>query len=160
MDTANLKQLKTALNSLDREELSLIILRLSKFKKENKELLTYLLFESDNEEQYIQEIKHEVDLEFSKINTSSYFFIKKSIRRILKNIKTYIRYSSVKETEIELRLYFCEKLMNMKPSYSNNVQLTNLYHREINAIKIKVSTLHEDLQYDYTSQIEKLKPSL
>ncbi|MDO6739068.1 hypothetical protein [Wenyingzhuangia sp. 2_MG-2023] len=157
MDTANLKQLKTELNSMDRTELEAIVLRLAKFKKENKELLTYLLFESDNEQNYVQEIKQEVDLEFTKINTSSYFFIKKSVRRILKSIKTYIRYSNAKETEIELLLYFCKKLKVMSPSITKNQQLLNLFLRELKLIERKITTLHEDLQYDYKHLVENLK---
>lgn len=157
MDTATVKQLKTELESLDRSELIPIILRLSKFKKENKELLTYLLFESDDEQNYISEVKHEVDLEFSKINTSSYFYIKKSVRRILKSIKTYIRYSNVKETEVELILYFCKKLRSLSPSMTKNQQLLNIFLREIKAAERKTTTLHEDLQHDYQLLIENLK---
>lgn len=157
MDTASLKQLKTELDTLDRTELSTIILRLAKFKKENKELLTYLLFESSHEESYIEEIKSEIDIEFEKINTSSYFFIKKSVRRILKMIKTYIRYSDVKETEVALLLYFCKKLKSLKPSITKNQQLLNLFHRELKLIEKKNTTLHEDLQYDYLHLIEALK---
>lgn len=157
MNTANVKQLKTELNTIDRTELIDIVLRLSKFKKENKELLTYLLFEADNEQYFVKEIKLEVDDAFKSINTTSYFYIKKSIRRILKTIKTYIRYSNVKETEVELLLYFCKKLRAMKPSITKNQQLINIFSREIKTIEKKISTLHEDLQYDYLHLLENLK---
>ncbi|MGY5354114.1 hypothetical protein [Wenyingzhuangia sp. IMCC45467] len=157
MNTATVKQLKTELNEIDRTELINIILRLSKFKKENKELLTYLLFEAENEQDYIKEIKIEVDEAFKNINTSSYFYIKKSVRKILKLIKTYIRYSNVKETEVELLLYFCKKLRSIRPSITKNQQLVNIYAREIKSTEKKISTLHEDLQYDYLHLLENLK---
>ena len=157
MDTASVRQLKTELNNLERSELTDIILRLSKFKKENKELLTYLLFESDNEQDYIREIKLEIDENFKNINTSSFFYIKKSIRKILKIVKTYIRYSTVKETEIELLLYFCKKLRSMQPSMTKNQQLVNMFTIEIKSAEKKMNTLHEDLQYDYKLMIENLK---
>lgn len=157
MKAATVRQLKTELNNIDRGELIDIVLRLSKFKKENKELLTYLLFESDNEQDYIYEIKLEVDENFKTINTNSYFYIKKSVRKILKQIKTYIRYSHVKETEVELLLYFCKKLRAMKPSMTRNQQLVNIYSREIKNIEKKISTLHEDLQHDYLHLLENLK---
>lgn len=157
MNTATVKQLKTELNDIDRLKLIDIVLRLSKFKKENKELLTYLLFESENEQDYVHEIKIEIDEAFSQINTSSFFYIKKSVRKILKMVKTYIRYSNVKETEIELLLYFCKKLRSLKPSITKNQQLVNLYGREIKNIEKKISTLHEDLQYDFTLLLENLK---
>ena len=92
------------------EELAELCLRLSRFKKENKELLTYLLFEADSEAGYIETVKAEIDEQFEIINTDSFFYIKKSVRKILRNTKKYIRYSLNKETEVELLLYFCKKL--------------------------------------------------
>jgi len=53
MKSATVKQIKDELKDLSKEDLISTILRLSKFKKENKELLTYLLFESHNEGDYV-----------------------------------------------------------------------------------------------------------
>ncbi|MEM5540412.1 MULTISPECIES: hypothetical protein [unclassified Olleya] len=144
------KELKHKTN----EELAELCLRLSRFKKENKELLTYLLFEADSEAGYIETVKAEIDEQFELINTDSFFYIKKSVRKILRNTKKYIRYSLNKETEVELLLYFCKKLKTMKPSISRNTTLTNLYDRNIEAITKKILALHEDLQYDYTTELE------
>ena len=157
MKTATVKQLKDELKHKSDEDLMNLCLRLSRFKKENKELLTYLLFESDNESGYIESIKQEVDEQFETINTDSYFYIKKSVRKILRIIKKYNRYSLNKETEVELLLYFCEKLKDFKPSIRRNVTLTNIYNRQINDIKKKISVLHEDLQYDYSLMLEELE---
>ena len=85
-----------------------------------------------------------------------YFYIKKSVRKILRNTKKYIRYSLNKETEVELLLYFCKQLKAMKPSISRNTTLTNIYERNIEAITKKVLALHEDLQYDYTNELDNL----
>jgi len=149
--------LKKELQYLSSEELTELCLRLSKFKKENKELLTYLLFESHNEAGYIEAVQQEIDEQFKLINTNSYFYIKKSVRKILRTIKKYARYSLKKETEVELLLYFCKKLKTFKPSIKNNVTLTNIFERQIQLIKKIVSTLHEDLQYDYNLLLEELK---
>ena len=59
-------------------------------KKENKELLTYLLFEASNEEGFKEGVKEEISLEFSTINCNSYFYMKKSVRKILRITKKYI----------------------------------------------------------------------
>jgi phosphoglycerate-specific signal transduction histidine kinase len=149
MKPATVKQLKDELNHSTQEDLVNLCLRLSRFKKENKELLTYLLFESGNEQDYIESIKLEVDEQFEQINTNSYFYIKKSVRKILRNLKKYIRYSLNKETEVELLLYFCKKLNEFQPSISNNVTLTNLFKRQLAFINNKIEALHEDLQYDF-----------
>lgn len=156
MKAVTVKELKDELKHCSHNELLNICLNLSKFKKENKELLTYLLFESTNEAGYIVTVKNEIDLQFETINTSSYFYMKKSIRKILRTVKTNIRYSKNKETEIELLIYFCKKLLEVKPSIKKNTVLKNLCLREKQAILKKLNTLHEDLQYDYTIQIDSI----
>lgn len=156
MKAATVKQLKDELTHCSKEELLEYCLRLSKFKKENKELLTYLLYDIDNEAIYIEDVKAEIDDQFLDINTDSFFYIKKSIRKILRNTKKYIRYSKKRETDVELRLYFCKKLTEFKPSINNNQTLTNLLEREIISIKKTISSLHEDLQYDYLEEIKEI----
>lgn len=156
MKAANIKELKSELEDRSHQELIVLCLRLSRFKKENKELLSYLLFESHNEEEYIEEVKKEIDIQFEIINITSHYYIKKSIQKILRSIKKYIRYSDHSETEIELLLYFCKKLVHFTPSIKNNKIVCNMYYREINNITKKIKKVHEDLQYDYTYELEKL----
>ena len=156
MKAVTVNQLKKELDSCTHNELVELCLRLSKFKKENKELLTYLLLESIDEIGYIESVKNEVDKQFEAINTNSFHYIKKSVRKILRLIKKFSRYSLKKETEVELLLHFCEKLKDFKPSIQKNVSLMNIYSRQLLAVRKIVSTLHEDLQYDYKLQIEDL----
>lgn len=157
MKASTIAQLKKELQHRNSDELLTLCLRLARFKKENKELLTYLLFEADHESGYIETVKVEVDEQFTEINTNSFFYIKKSVRKILRNIKKYIRYSGNKETEVELLLYFCEKLIAFNPSIKRNTTLMNLYERQLAYIQKKISLLHEDLQYDYNVVLEDLK---
>lgn len=154
MKAAGVKEIKEELNARSKEELAELCLKLSKFKKENKELLTYLLFESENENYYIKTIQEEIEIEFKAINRKNYYFIKKSIRKILRNTKKNIRYSKKKQTEVELLLFFCKKLKEFKPSISKSVPLTRIFDREILRVKKTILTLHSDLQYDYESEIE------
>ncbi len=157
MKAASVSQLKKELQHRNPEELLTLCLRLSRFKKENKELLTYLLFEAHNEDGYIETVKEEVDELFMEINTSSYFYIKKSVRKILRNLKKYIRYSGKKETEVEFLLYFCQKLIGFRPSIKRNTVLLNLYNRQLTQIEKKIMLLHEDLQYDYSEVLKELQ---
>ena len=157
MKSATVKELKSALVDKQPKELIEICLRLSKFKKENKELLTYLLYEADDEDQYIRSVKLTVDELFVNVNRKSVYFIKKSIRKILREIKKYIRYSKIKETEVELIIYFCKKLKNFTPSINRSVVLRNILQRELESVEKKVKALHEDLQYDYEMELEDLK---
>ena len=156
MKAATIVTIRKALTHLDRQALQQLCLRLARFKLENKELLTYLIFESEDELQYVQSIKSQLDKLFDEINTNRYFFIKKSVRKILRRIRKFSRYSNASETEVELLLYFCCKMKTIQPSIFNNKTLTNLYNRQVEASRKKTLKLHEDLQYEYQLQIEKL----
>ncbi len=157
MKRVTLKELSQELTYRTPKELRDLCLRLSRFKKENKELLTYLLFESADELSYVNSVKKELDEEFDNINRTSYYFIRKSVRKILKNTRKYIRYSQKKQTEVDLLLHFCSRLKNLSPPIQRNTSLMNLYNRQIDTIIKKVSVLHEDLQYDYGLELGELK---
>ncbi|WP_296317241.1 hypothetical protein [Winogradskyella sp. UBA3174] len=157
MKIESIVTIKKELKHLSQAELLELCLRLGKFKKENKALLTYLLFESHDEDGYIVSVKTSLDELFEGINSDSYFYMKKTIRKILRQIRVYSRYSLKKTTEVELLLYFCERLNELKPSIHRNTTLSNLYERQIFSIKKKISVLHEDLQYDYNLQLEHLE---
>ncbi|TCP22643.1 hypothetical protein EV195_11172 [Tenacibaculum skagerrakense] len=154
MKTATIKILKDELKHQSSDELLELCLKLVRFKKENKELLTYLLFEASNEDRYIESIKLEVDELFNEINTKSFFYIRKSVRKILSTLKKYIRYSKKKNTEVELLLYFCLKLKQFTPSILKSPRLQNIYDTQMRMAKKAMENLHEDLQYDYNMFIE------
>ena len=157
MKAVTLKEISQELHNLSPKELRDLCLRLARFKKENKELLTYLLFESSDEALYVESVKKEIDLQFEQVNKKSYYFIKKGLRRILLTAKKYIRYSHNKKTEIDLLIYYCLKLKKITPSIQRNAALRNLYLRQIAAIREKLGSLHEDLQYDYSLELKALE---
>ena len=61
MKAASVVEIRKELEHLSVDNLKQLCLRLARFKIENKELLTYLLFESENEESYILSIKKFTD---------------------------------------------------------------------------------------------------
>ncbi len=156
MRTATVTAIKKELNEQPNERLVNLCLRLAKFKKENKELLTYLLYEAHDEQAYIAGVKVEIATQFEDINTQSYYWMKKSIRKILRNTKKYIRYTLSKTVEIELLIYFSEQMRLLKPNILKNTTLKNLYERQLVTINKSIATLHEDLQYDYRVLLEEL----
>ena len=158
MKAASLRDIKKELSSHTNQELQELCLRLGRFKKENKELLTYLLFDSFDEDSYVASIKNHMDESFEAINTASFFYIRKSVRKILRNVKKFIRYSPKKETEVELLLYFCEKLRDFKPSIKRSSQLRNSYNRQLVLAKKVLQDLHEDLQFEFEEKLEDLSP--
>lgn len=156
MKAASLSELQKELAALPPKKLLELSIRLVKYKKENKELLSYLIFESHDEKNYIKSVKEQVDVDFANMNRKTNYLTKKSLRKVLRGMNKFIKYSGLKETELELRIYFCAAIRSKRIPIDKSTVLSNLYHREIEKIKILLSKLHEDLQYDYKQELDKL----
>ncbi len=157
MKAATLHELKQELTHLPAKELLELCLRLGRFKKENKELLTYLIFEAHDEGEFIKNVKADIDSEFEAIpKDNNLYLIKKSLRKILRTITKYIRFTGSKIVEVELLLYYCKVLKQSGIPIYKTTALTNLYEAQIKKIKKALSSLHEDLQYDYSREMEEL----
>ena len=156
MKTASIHELKQELSTLPQAELMELCLRLAKLKKENKELLTYLLFEAHDLEAYISAVKAYIDEEFETLPPTSLYLIKKSLRRILKSVNKYIKYAGEKQSEIELLIYFCRKIKQSGIKIKDSTALHNLFLQQLKKINKAIDGQHEDLQYDYRKSIEGL----
>ena len=156
MKTASLRDIKLELKDKSKEEITELCLLLTKFKKENKELLTYLLYERQNEAAYVQGVKEDVDAQFYGINKATYYFINKGVRKVLRSCKKYIRYSKNKETEAEVLIYFCSKVKEVSEYYDHNTSLLSIYDKQLEIARKKISSLHEDLQFDYGLMIDEV----
>ena len=156
MKSASVNELKKELDELETGQLKSLCLRLAKFKKENKELLTYLLYEAHDEHSYVESVKRDVAEQFESIPNLNTYYLKKSLRRILKIVNKQIRYSGVPETELALRIHFCQQINEADMAITKSTVLMNLYEQQLKKIHQTLEKLHEDLQFDYQSQIEAL----
>ena len=156
MKAATVYDIKEGLQGLPPAQVAELCLRLVKFKKENKELVTYLLFESQNQAGYIGELKTEMETEFAGINTSQVYFAKKSLRRILRNTNKQARYISSKAAEVELLLAYCQNLKASGLAGKKAPIIEKILHTQLAKVKKLIGTLHEDLQYDYQRLLDKL----
>jgi len=149
MKPATIAQIKKELKEKDYEQLLEICLRLGKFKKDNKELMTYLLFEQDDEQSYVQMIKYEIEDDIDEINRGHIYYAKKSLRKVLRKINKYIRYSGNKQTEVEILIHFCKSIKESGIRIERSRVLLNMYDRLIARINKALEKLHDDLQADY-----------
>ncbi|MTI20981.1 hypothetical protein E1176_08100 [Fulvivirga sp. RKSG066] len=156
MKPASLPEIRKELKSRDPEEVIQICLRLGRFKKDNKELLTYLLFDAQDEQAYIEAVKYEIDDMMDEINHNHIYYAKKSLRKIQRNLNKYIRYSGNKQTEVEVLLHFGMAIKDSKVAIHRSNVLSNMYDRIIARIEKALGTLHEDIQADYRHEIEQL----
>ena len=160
MKAATVQEIKHELLHLTPAKLSGICLRLAKFKKENKELLTYLLFEAGDEAGYIHSVKNEMEQMFAEINQSNVYYTKKMLRKILRFTNKHIRYISGKTAEVELLIFFCRQIKITGIPLNKSVVLGNIYTSQQKKIEKLIGVLHEDLQHDYEQEmleVQKLK---
>lgn len=156
MKSASINELKQELLTLSPKKVLELCLRLARFKKENKELLSYLLFEAHNEQGYVESIKNEMDLQFAEITFSNWYLVKKALRKILKGISKYSKHTTSKESEVEMLIHFC---LNVKKSgfrYRSYKALSSLYDLQLKKIAGLIEQVHEDLKFDYKRQLEQL----
>ena len=152
--TSSIHEIKKDLEKRDKKELLAYCLRLAKYKKENKELLGFLLFEADDLTGYIEKVKQETDTSFQEINKSNVYYIKKSVRKILRNVNKHIRFAASKQAEAEWLIHFCNCFQTYAIPVKNSRQLINLFNNQLKKIDDALSSLHPDLQYDLRRQIK------
>jgi hypothetical protein len=154
--TASLSELKKELQTLPPAKVLELCMHLAKYKKENKELLNYLLFESYDIQAYIKDNKNQIEEQFESVNKNSLYLAKKTIRKILRNTNKYIKYAGSKQVEVELLIFFCKTLKSSGIAMHSSTALMNIYERQLLKINKALATLHEDLQHDYLEELRSI----
>ena len=156
MRTASVSDIKNELISLPPKEVLELCLRLIKYKKENKELITYLLFEAHDTAGFTTSIKQEIDESLVDVPTSNLYHAKKALRKILKAISKHSKHMASKQAEVELLLHFCRGMIQKKLPLRRSIALTNLLSNQLKKTKALILLLHEDLRFDYLKQLEEI----
>jgi hypothetical protein len=157
MKAATIQEIKQELQTLPPSRLTELCLRLARFKKDNKELLTYLLFESTDETGYVEAIKKEIDGEFEGLPKPNLYLTKKSLRKVLRSTAKQIRYTASPQAEVELLTHFLRKLRQSGIPYKDSPVLVNLYKQQVKKIGTVIDNMHEDLQHDYRKALQGLE---
>jgi transcriptional regulatory protein LevR len=152
MKSASSNEIKAALHNLSPKDILQICMRMSKYRRENKELLTYLLYEADNELQYIENIKKEIDDYFNNLVVLNFSNMLKKLRKVVRIANKYIKFSGSKNVEVAVLIHICYQLQPFTRQNSSTA-LFNLYNRQIIKIDKASAKLEEDLQYDYKNDI-------
>ena len=93
MKTISLSQLQKELATLEKKQVLEICMKLAKHKKENKELLSYLLFGSADEKQYLEESKEKLDDLFLSISRKTTYTTKKGLQKVVRHLNKFIKIS-------------------------------------------------------------------
>jgi hypothetical protein len=155
MNPASIDEIKNELKQLPPKKVLELALRLARFKKENKELLTYLLFESHDEAGYIKMLQTDMDEKFVSIAPSPVSKAKKEYRKILRNINRQIKYIGSKPAAVELLLYFAMKLKAQENTLHPKLQ--TIFSQQVLKAEKLLPLIEDDLQFDYRQKIDALR---
>lgn len=156
MKIASLAEIKKELSFLSEQELLSLILELSKFSRDNKAFLYFKLFERNNPRLFVEMVQEELEMEFMKANTKHYHYAKKSAQAIRRKLNKNLKLTKDKAVQIELIIYFCQKLRLYGYLNFRHPVIDNLYKVQVGKAEKLISTLHEDLQYDFQMMLEEL----
>lgn len=157
MKAVSLNELKKELQEIPAKQLVELCAALAKYKKDNKEFLSYLLFEAHNKPAFVAEIKIEITNHINELkNQPNLYYVKKGLRKLLRIIIKYSKYIGDKATSADLLICFCSNLKQSGIPYHKSQLIVNMYEQQLKKISALVSSLHEDLQMDYARDIENL----
>jgi hypothetical protein len=157
MKAAGVSEIKQELADLPPKKLLELCLHLVRYKKENKELMSFLLFDSHNLEDFIARVKEEIDEQFTELPKPNRYHTKKGLRKILRAISKYTKFTGSGEPAIEMLLYFCTKLKSSSIPLHKDQVILNIYNLQLKKIETMLESIHEDLRYDYQKRIDELK---
>ncbi|TWU49133.1 hypothetical protein [Rubripirellula reticaptiva] len=156
MKAATVSELKKALVRLDHDDLLDACLRLAKFKVDNKELLTYLLMKSADEQAYAREVCDDIDEQIPPARSIH----KKTMRKIVRSMEKCLRYSGDKETELHVRIHFCREFVDRGIRFGNCRVSANMYAAQMKKIEKAIDKVHPDLQFDFRHEMQGLESLL
>lgn len=153
MKAASIAELKKSLVRLDHGELLDVCLSLARFKKDNKELLTYLLFLSQDEQAFVDSLCDEIDDQFLLTPNAH----KKTLRKVIRWMNKCLRFSKVKDSEVQVRLHFCRALRSSDTPIRHSKVVTNMYTGQLKKVRTVIEKIHEDIRHDVEREIQALE---
>jgi membrane-anchored protein YejM (alkaline phosphatase superfamily) len=157
MNVLSLSEIRKNLKHLSDEELCVILTKLAKFKKVNKEYVSFLLLNESNEDLYVEEVKEHLLELLENLNQSSIQYAKKTLRKVLKILRQCAAFSEKDVTQLDLSIFFCHELNKLQRSIRNHSIVQGMYNREITRMDKVLKAMHEDLVSDYQIEWTNLK---
>ena len=151
----SLQEIKKELAQLNDKQVAELCLRMARYKKENKELLAYLLFDAGDELAFAEAFKHDIAFALSQLPAQSYAAAK-ALRKTLKLINKYVKFTGSKQVETELLLCFCRNYVAYADRRTTYKPLRMILVKQLEKVKKAIAKLHEDLQFDYIRELDEL----
>lgn len=156
MHSATIDTIKAELKQLPPKQVLDLLLRLARFKKENKELLTYILFESTNESEYVEQVKREIAEEMGELDGLPGYQYKKQFRKIQRKINKPIKYMGSKAATAELYLHMVRLISGKRKTNYLVPFLDKTVQQYMAKIEKLLPGIEDDLAADLRRQMKQV----
>lgn len=153
MRPASIHDIRGQLQHLSNDELKELIIRLARFKQENKGLITYRIFDSLDEDAFVFSVLQLIREAFLGINPAPYL-AKKTVRKAIRIGNQAIKYSGIPTTELSILCCLLEEMQSSPVDISSSPVLINLARGLEKRAQRCFDALHEDLQFEYRNQLQ------
>ena len=155
MHLFSLQEQKKELQQLSKTELEAICLRFARFKKENKELLEFVLFHQGDPQAYADALKKDLEEVFKSLTGANYADAKK-LRKITKALNKHSKYMQNPALEADLWIWFCYAYCDSMAAKSTAQVIRNFFVKAVLKVEKIQSKVHEDLAFDIAQELEKI----
>ena len=146
-------ELRVKTNDLSVESLHRLLTRLMRFKRENKELVAFELFIRAEPENWFADIREECNVTLNEMNTSHPYFMRKTMRKLIRTLKTYARYAGDPAIEAELLCILLEAFHQKHLHEHTAEKIRKIVTDTQVRLQKMISKLHDDLQYDFIRRL-------
>ena len=120
-------------------------------------MLSYVLFEAQDEQQYVETLKESLKELFEEVNVKTLYIAMKNLRKIIRLANRFLKYTSIKESHVQIYMFILQEILALDLNLSRSTSLLKIYSSLKNKLSNLIGELHEDLQYDYMRHFEALK---
>jgi len=150
-----LNDLKKELSYLSQKELLTLLIRMTKIKSENKDLLNFILFFDEKAMIYAETFSEEITKPIFEYPNHEYFRMK-GLRKSRRIISRIYKITKSKEAELSMNLLILETLHNNLKGEKFKTASINFMASVLNKILKQYDGIDEEIKLDYTQRIEEM----
>ena len=155
MEIAGLAEIRKELIHQSPDELIELVLRLARFRQDNKALTGYWLFNRQDPNQFLQQVHIALEDGFRTLNFSSGYWVKKGLRKWQRQVNLYGRICGEAWMQADMQSYYVWICLRAQSRLAEPLYLASLVAAAEKKRLSFVKKLDADLQHDLQRQFER-----
>lgn len=155
MEIAGLADIRKELIHQSPDELVELVLRLARFRQDNKALAGYWLFDRQNPTEFLRQVHQALDHGFDELNFSTGYWVKKGLRKWQRQVNLYGRICGEAWMQADMQSYYVWVCLRAQKRLSDPNYLAPLLASAEKKRVTLVKKLDDDVQHDIQRQFER-----